>query len=212
MTRWGFIADVHGNLTALQRAIDQLGAHRVDHLVYLGDLLGNGDADACVELVRATATYSVIGNRDRDWADRVAPASRAYVLALPSLISASDFVAVHGDPRLHPALNTADPPRGLIRTYPWLRQHGRRIAFWGHSHHARVWRKAGPDASVEQLRGARAELPDQPETVYVVNVGTTGLPFPAKGPPCCALYDDRERWVELLPLGAGRGRPRELND
>ena len=28
-----------------------------------------------------------------------------------------------------------------------------------------------------------------PESVYLVNVGTVGLPFPGKGPPACLVYD-----------------------
>ena len=120
----------------------------------------------------------------------------------------------HSGPReLHDSpVALADFPRQRLACLVLaVHQHKRRIAFWGHSHHARVWRKVEPDGVVEQLTGARVELSAGPATVFVVNVGTTGLPFPGKGPPSCALYDDRECWVELLALGAGRGRARELN-
>src|SRR5919199_1474174 len=164
MTRWAFISDVHGNRPALEQAIAMCRADGAERLVYL---------------------------RDLDWAQRVSPGSRAYVLALPRLAEASDFVAVHGDARLTPALGSADLRRGFGRAYSWLRGHGRRLLFFGHTHHARAWRKASLDAEPELLGGWRVDLPGVDGTVYLVNVGTTGLPFPGKGPPCCAVYDDR---------------------
>jgi predicted phosphodiesterase len=203
MTRWGFISDVHGNRPALEQAIGACRANGAEQLVYLGDLLGRGNSDACVDLVRATAALSVVGNRDLDWAERVSPNSRAYVLALPRLAEASDFVAAHGDARLTPALGSADLRRGFGRAYGWLRGHDKRLLFFGHTHHARAWRKASLDAEPELLGGWRVDLPAVDGTVYLVNVGTTGLPFPGKGPPCCAVYDDRASWLQQLALTPG---------
>jgi len=206
MTRWGFISDVHGNRPALEQAIAVCRANGAERLVYLGDLLGRGNSDACVDLVRATAALSVVGNRDLDWDERVSPNSRAYVLALPRLAEASDFVAVHGDARLTPALGSADLRRGFGRAYGWLRGHDKRLLFFGHTHRARVWRKASLDAEPDLLGGWRVDLPAVDGTVYLVNVGTTGLPFPGKGPPSCVLYDDEQFWLEQLVLCRGRGR------
>ena len=52
----------------------------------------------------------------------------------------------------------------------------------------------------------RLELPARPGTIYLANVGSTGLPFPGKGPPSCAVYDSAARRLEQLVLGAARGR------
>ena len=200
MTRWAMLSDVHGNLAALERAIAACRARGADRFVYLGDLLGRGSSEACVELVRETATISVVGNRDLDWAERVSPAARSYVLSLPRMAEVGDFVVVHGDARLHPAPSTADLRRGFRRTYRWLWECGKHLAFFGHSHHARVWRKSSENSPVEAVEGARVEIPDAADAVYLVNVGTTGLPFPGKGPPSCALYDDLAYTVDQLVL------------
>ena len=205
MTRWAVLSDVHGNLPALERAIAACRARGADRFVYLGDLLGRGNSDACVELVRETASISVIGNRDLDWAGRVGPAARAYVLSLPRIAEAGDFAVVHGDARLHPAPSTADLRRGFRRSYGWLRERGKRLGFFGHSHHARVWRKSSEEAPPEALQGYVVEVPRVAGAVYFVNVGTTGLPFPGKGPPSCALYDDQARTVEHLILERAPG-------
>lgn len=206
MTRWGFISDVHGNLPALQRAIAVCRAAGAEHLAYLGDLLGRGDSDGCIRLIRETAALSVVGNRDLDWAGRISPAAREYVLNLPRQLEASDFVLVHGDGRLTRGLSSDELRRGARSIYRHLSEHGKRLLCFGHTHHARTWRMDGPDAAPELLAGPRVDLPAEPGTVYLLNIGTTGLPFPGKGPPCCAVYDDYERWVEHLVLGPPRGR------
>jgi predicted phosphodiesterase len=207
MVRWGLISDVHGNRPALERAIAACRAAGVERLAYLGDLLGAGDPAGCVRLIRETAALSVVGNRDLDWADRVDAPTREYVLSLPRLAEADDFVAVHGDVRLTREFGSDDLRRGFSRAYAALQSREKRLLVFGHSHQARAWRKAGRDAAPEPLSGRRVEMPDAPETVYLLNVGTTGLPFPGKGPPCCAVYDASERWFEHLVLGPGRGKP-----
>lgn len=207
MTRWGFISDVHGNLPALERALGACRAAGAESLGYLGDLLGRGDADGCVRLVRATAACSVVGNRDLDWADRVGPEARAYVLSLPRLLAASDFILVHGHAPLTRELSADELRRGGRRIYRRLAECDKRLLCFGHTHQARTWRMVGAASPPEPLPGARVDLPAAPGVVYMLNVGTTGLPFPGKGPPSCAVYDDRERWIEHLVLGPPRGKP-----
>ena len=206
MTIWGFISDVHGNRLALERAISACRAKGAQRLVYLGDLLGRGDADGCVQRIAATASLSVVGNRDLDWAQRVSAESRAYVLSLPRMAEASDFAVVHGDARLMRDASADDQRRGFKRSYQWLRSRNKRVLFFGHTHWARIWRKASLESEPELIPDRQVILPDEAETVYFVNVGTTGLPFPGKGPPCCAVYDDDSHLVEHLIIGTARGR------
>jgi predicted phosphodiesterase len=210
MTVWGLISDIHGNLPALERAIDRCRARGAERFAFLGDLLGRGDADGCVALVRTLAEVSVVGNRDLDWRDRVGAAAREYVLGLPVAGRAEDFLAVHGAARLDREINTDDARRGFGRAYRRLVREDARVGFLGHSHHARVWRLAGTGSRPEPLydavvnpEGATILLrPAEPSTRYVVNVGTTGLPFPGKGPPSCAVYDSGAGTVEIVPLAA----------
>jgi hypothetical protein len=42
----------------------------------------------------------------------------------------------------------------------------------------------------------------EPGLFYVVNVGTTGRPFPGKGPASMVLYDDVGESLERLSLDA----------
>jgi predicted phosphodiesterase len=194
---WGLIADVHGNLPALENALRVLHLAGARRLVFLGDYLGRGDADACVRRIRAVADLAVVGNRDLDWQLRVAPESRAWVLGLPTTASAGPLLVAHGDARLTRGLGTSQIGRHFVDAWRAMDGHGAQVFAFGHSHHARTWRKAGLDEPAELLADS---VPMEADYRYFVNVGTTGLPFPGKGPPSVALIDLEHRRVEQLRL------------
>jgi hypothetical protein len=100
-------------------------------------------------------------------------------------------------------LNAADVRKSGQNGYAELRRRRRQVLFFGHTHWARVWRKIGPDAATEEMRGTRLDLDlGSPDTVYFVNVGTTGRPFPGKGPASFTLFEDHPSgaWIETVML------------
>jgi predicted phosphodiesterase len=190
MSVWAFLSDIHGNLAALDRALSQCHERGVERYAFLGDFLGRGDPDGVIDRVRELGEIAITGNRDIDWAERVSPRSRAYVSALPRRIVSEDFVVAHGDPKLDKPLNVNDLRRGAPKTFDEMRALGVRLFFFGHTHHARTWRKQAHDAPLELLDSPRLELASlSPGAVAIVNVGTTGLPFPGKGPASFAILD-----------------------
>jgi predicted phosphodiesterase len=213
MTRWGLLADIHGNLPALQSALARFQAASVEKVAVLGDNLGRGDSDGCVRLIREVASLSVLGNRDQDWQDRVGPEARAYVLGLPRVVQDGRLLFSHGDARLTPALSSNDIPRCFTRARVAMSVADARVWLFGHTHRARLWRVGdGPadvtllfDAATEALpaRLALEPLPDAALCRWIVNVGSAGLPFPGKGPASAAImeWEDGGRgWVEFFPL------------
>jgi predicted phosphodiesterase len=196
---WGLISDVHGNLAALEEALDVLAAAGAGRLAFLGDYLGRGDSDACVRRIRGLAAVAVLGNRDLNWQDRVAPETRAWVSSLPREVRVGDLVLAHGDARLTPHYSTAEIPRGFKRAWQALGRGSARVLAFGHSHHARTWRKADAEDLPELLPARSAHLEDGYR--YFVNVGTTGLPFPGKGGPSVARLDLAAGRLDHLPLG-----------
>mgnify|MGYP000910524395 CR=1 FL=1 len=209
MSVWGLLSDIHGNLPALERALAQFRERGVERIAVLGDNLGRGDSDGCVELIHNVAEVSVVGNRDLDWQDRVGAEARAYVLGLPRLALVDDLAFTHGDPRLTRELSTSETTAGFRRARRWMTEHQARIWFFGHSHRARVWRLGGDgggaallfDAATESLP-AKLTLQDvqAPESTWAVNLGSVGLPFPGKGPASAAVYDAERRQLEIVPL------------
>ena len=196
---WGLISDVHGNLPALELAIRVLKAAGATKLAFLGDYLGKGDSDGCVECIKQVADVAIVGNRDLDWQDRVSSASRAWVLGLPRTAACGELLLSHGDSRLTSSLSTSQIGRDFARVWAEMERSGTRVWAFGHSHFARVWRKAAPGLPVELLAGDCTEMDSKAR--YFVNVGTTGLPFPGKGGPSVALVDFTRHQIRQLGLG-----------
>jgi predicted phosphodiesterase len=203
MTVWAFLSDIHGNLAALDRALGQCREGGVERYAFLGDFLGRGDPDGVIERVREHKDIVIAGNRDIDWAERVSPRSRAYVQTLPRRIVVDQFVVAHGDAKLDRPLNVNDLRRGAPKTFDEMRELGVRLFFFGHTHHARTWTKQARDAPLELQDSLRLNLSMlSPESVAIVNVGTTGLPFPGKGPASFVILDSGpDGYVEHVKLG-----------
>ena len=197
---WGLISDVHGNYSALEQALETLAEAGAQRLAFLGDYLGRGDSDRCVQRIRHVAEIAIVGNRDLDWQERVSPESKSWVLGLPRRAALGPLLLTHGDARLTPALATSQIGRDFLRAFKEMERVEARVWAFGHSHHARLWRKAAADRSAEQVPGQVARI--DAGYRYFLNVGTTGLPFPGKGGPSVALVDFAQREVRQLKLEA----------
>jgi hypothetical protein len=124
---------------------------------------------------------------------------RAFLLGLPTLAAANDFLLTHGDAKLTRALSTADERQGFRHAYAALAEAGARLWFFGHSHHARVWRKRAADAPAERLEADVLTL-EPTGTRYLVNVGTTGRRLAGRGPASFTLYDSERGRLERVLL------------
>jgi predicted phosphodiesterase len=195
---WGLISDVHGNLRALEEALRVLEGAGVTRLAFLGDYLGRGDSDGCVRCIRGVADVAVLGNRDLDWKDRVGDETRAWVLQLPRQAQVDQLLVAHGDSRLTPEFGTSQIGRDFGRAFAALEARSAGVLAFGHSHHARTWRKRAVDDPAEAISNGRADL--APGWRYFVNVGTTGLPFPGKGGPSVARLDLGGGRLDHVPL------------
>lgn len=198
MTVWAFVSDIHGNRAALERAEALCRANGAEQFVCLGDVIGRGDPDGCVSWVHDRAALAVQGNRDLDHLARVSPELRPVVLGWPNEVTAADFVASHGDPRLHPVLRSVAERDGFARATSYMRERGARLWLFGHTHRARMWRVTKERVALL----ARAEVVLAREAHYVVNVGTTGLPLPGRGGPSVVIYDDAQGVVRALAVPA----------
>jgi predicted phosphodiesterase len=198
---WGLISDVHGNYPALEEALRRLAEAGARKLAFLGDYLGRGDSDRCVQRIREVADLAIVGNRDLDWQDRVSAESKAYVLSLPTTAQSGELLLSHGDARLTPALSTSQIGRDFSRALPEMHKRGARVWAFGHSHYARVWRKTHEAQTAELVMASCVPL--ERGAQYCVNVGTTGLPFPGKGGPSVALVDFQNAEIRRIALDRG---------
>jgi predicted phosphodiesterase len=116
--RVAVLSDIHANIRALDAILAQAGS--VDAVWHLGDVVGYGpDPDAVVERLRERGAIGVRGNHDlaatgdgvirdfnedaraaMDWTRRtIAPATLAWLAALPARLTVESYSLVHGSPR-----------------------------------------------------------------------------------------------------------------
>jgi predicted phosphodiesterase len=77
-----------------------------------------------------------------------------------------------------------------------------RVWFFGHTHRSRAW-ELTPDHAAAL---AQSSIDLDPARCYVVNVGTTGLPLPGRGPAGFVIYDDTAQRVEHIVLAGDKLR------
>lgn len=189
---YGIIADLHGNLHALDTALRALDARRVDRIVCLGDVVGfNADSNACIEQLQRRGIQSIAGNHDLiairrlglgRCADRPAftlkrtrkdltPQSRAYLAALPDrLVIEGDVVLIHGgvnDVQEYVTTTSrvlANHER-LLREVP-----GATVCFFGHTHDPKLY--AVSDGVVSERPTTGVQTLNDAATRYFINPGS----------------------------------------
>jgi putative phosphoesterase len=99
----GIISDIHGDLAALETALDRLDHfHHVEMILCAGDLVGRGhQQDEVVQRIRERAIPTVRGNHD-EWDYPLSPENTRFLLSLPlewrANINGSSLYMCHGKP------------------------------------------------------------------------------------------------------------------
>ena len=203
--KYAVISDLHANPAAFQAALDDAKQQGCGRIVCLGDVTGYGyDPHACLDLVRRTAGFCLMGNHDSacvglepEWEVRanpnydadvlarqkLSPGEKAWLSGLPYMHAENGAAFTHGTFKKPEAwgyvLTAADAARSFdVRP--------ERLLFCGHTHHARLWGKnAGGTVSditptelsepvVAEANSVSIDLRD--DTSYLVNVGSVGYP------------------------------------
>lgn len=175
--KYAIISDIHGNLEALQAALNHIDTLDVDEIVCLGDVVGYGpNPNECIELVRVRCLQTVKGNHDAAaidlmetmhmnklareaaiWThDRLNPASKEYLMQLPLISKVENATLVHASPyepeEWHYIMTNLDAEIAF-------RHFDTPVCFIGHSHRPGIFSKNG--AEIEKK---------------IINVGSVGQP------------------------------------
>ena len=179
MTRVAILADIHGNVPALEAVVDDLASQAVDEVLVGGDLVGRGpQGSAIVQRIRALG-YPAIGGNHEDYLlgfrrDEISDAWRtaeewaasrwmaaeldddddAYLSDLPFTIRRPGLRLIHGSPRSNREGIGPWTPDGEMRDHLAEIEEG--LLVCAHTHRALI-----------------REL----DCGTVVNVGSVGLPF-----------------------------------
>lgn len=215
MARYGIIADLHGNLEALEAALRFLDRRGVERVLCLGDVVGyNADPRACVALLQQRGIATIAGNHDRIAVGALGfercsanaahalrrtrraldASTRAWLGALPASRSPEPgLLLTHG---------SVDDVQRYLWTLDDLRDNDRlvgqqhpnaTVCFFGHTHRARLYRATASEVIELAARG-EVTLPAAPGTLYYVNPGALDAARKVEG----------ERWAELALFDSAR--------
>jgi predicted phosphodiesterase len=229
--RIAVIADVHANLVALRRALDDIERRGVDRIVCLGDVVGyNSSPRETIALLKSLAIESVQGNHDLMAVGRIEPvrcgpnARRAiqwtrqvlggddkkYLLSLPDrLIVDGEILLLHsalGDPCVY--LQT---PGQFREQFAAIRrsQPAARICLTGHTH-VRIVVEVNPAGQVRIHHPSHVRL--RADCFYFLNPGSVGHPRDDDYRASYAIYDSGSRAVVFRKVSYDSRRVRRENE
>lgn len=188
--RIAVLSDIHANLVALEAVLAALG--EVDAIWHLGDVVGYGpEPDAVVARLAEVGAVGVQGNHDAaacggpeiewfnpdarramEWTrDRISPATRTWLAALPQRRIEGEFTLVHGSPR--------DPTWEYLTSVPVARANfgvlETRLGLNGHTHLPVAFRE--DDGRIEVIGpGDGSSLGLERPARFLVNPGSVGQP------------------------------------
>jgi predicted phosphodiesterase len=225
--RIAVLSDIHANLPALDAVLGDAGA--VDAIWHLGDVVGYGpDPDGVVERLREVGAIGVRGNHDAaavggpeiDWFNpdarramewtraAIAPATAAWLRALPERHTERGSELVHGSPRepIWEYVTSASVARANLALL------GSRLGLHGHTHMPAAWLDEG--GRIELVRPGRGEALELRGRPALVNPGSVGQPRDGDPHASYAVLDPEAgtvRWHRVAyDIAAVQGAMREL--
>ena len=208
--RYAIIADIHGNLEALQAVLNDAKEQGATHFACLGDVVGyNANPVECLEIVRELECSVVRGNHDHyvahsdslegfhplaanvvDWTRKqLTDEQRSYLSRLEFSQREETFTIVH---------STLDAPGSWGYVFDKLEAEANfsyqvtSVCFYGHTHVPIAFEL------VEEIRqGLFKKLKIMSGRKYLVNVGSVGQPRDGDPRAAYVIYDMIENQIEL---------------
>lgn len=222
--RIAILADIHGNLPALEAVIADMEEQGIKQALVLGDMVGYGPFPAeCIELLRSKPWFFIKGNHDQAAADGVARAGfsrsaswsldwtvkrlnhsqRVWLGAHPLLWREGDCLAVHGAPVDPTFFNSYVYANTAEHNLDSLQARNIRICFHGHSHIKGVYRRnnIGLDDFL-----CVPYLPLRSTWHYLVCPGSVGQPRDGSIHAQYLIFDQADNAIVFREVGYDRGR------
>jgi predicted phosphodiesterase len=222
MARIGVLADIHGNLPALEKALAVLREEGVDRVFACGDIVGYGTLpNECCERIRALNCPVVAGNHDwavaglTEYRRTHSPRAVEGIEYTKKVISRENLEWLQGLPLHHSEDGLEFVHASLVKADQWQYLTGRhsftdsawhdvqnnfhvlkgRVCFVGHSHQ--------PSILLKTWYGRIKVLHPKKDSVElkgrraIVDTGSVGLPRDESGLSSLVIYDAAERTVHF---------------
>lgn len=225
MTRIAFISDIHGNLEALNAVLKDIRHRDIENVLCLGDVAGfNADQENCMQLLVDEGVQWIAGNHDLMACSSLTPLAcsadarfaatkacrhlgirwKKYIRNLPLVMRDEVFVAFHASPnRVDEYLVSRESLCNAVQALAM--SNFPNIAFFGHTHKARIYTSFGD--KIEVLSGSRVQL--EKGKRYLVNVGTVGEPRDRNRMASYVIFDMAGLMVEHIGLSYDFERSRQ---
>jgi predicted phosphodiesterase len=190
--RYAVIADVHGNLEALEAVLKRLKEESYDAILFLGDSVGYGpDPNECVELLKKKAQVLLAGNHDLaaagltdteffnphartaiEWTQAVLKdENKKFLASLPieKQMIDEDLYLVHSTPKEPEKWHYLITSWDAYKNFPFF---SKKICLIGHSHVPAIIEEP-PEGKISTFN-IRAEIKENHR--YIINAGSVGQP------------------------------------
>lgn len=187
------ISDIHGNLQALQKVLDDIDSRGVSKVVSLGDNIGYGpQPEEVISLLRQKNILSIYGNHEASLWDhrnytKMNEAARISIDITRNLLSESSMAWIKSLKRTYEYGNElyvhGRPPDSYTEYFMYLSPGEMRelftglpfgIAFCGHTHLLKTVEFEGKMLTMKDSSKGILQL--MPGRRYIVNVGSVGQP------------------------------------
>lgn len=214
--RIGILADIHGNLEALQAVLKQLKQEEVEKYIQCGDIIGYGpDAEACVRRVaRLPLLASVMGNHDAILAfptlgnlfnldaklalegsvPGLSETSCDYLRTLPATVKGDNFTALHGTP--------LDPVKEYFHSIEqfniYYKMWQGQVLFVGHTHVPFYIKGSARTCHMYLNQQEKHTIELNNKCRYVINPGSIGKPRDRNPHASCGIWDTTNNTFTFL--------------
>lgn len=212
--RYLVFSDIHGNLEAFTALLEFIQTKKIDHYLFLGDLVGYGaNPNEAVETIQGLRPLSIIrGNHDKAvcdlnsiesfnplaatailWTKRKIQKEKCQFLCnlkRGPLVIHDSLTVFHGAPfdEDYYIFGEFD----AVEAFYYLNTP---LNFFGHTHFPVVFRKKENIVEGSFLFGDDVSLEIEEDIQYLINPGSIGQPRDRDPRASCAIYDSEEKKI-----------------
>lgn len=212
--KYAIISDVHSNLEAFQKVIDEVKKDKVDKYLFVGDIVGYGaNPCECIEELKKLKCVAVAGNHDYgavelssidnfnsyakeaiQWTmNKLSKKDKEFLQKLPLVQTIDNITLVH---------STLQNPekweyvRSTFQAHKSIEIQKTSLLFAGHSHVPITFcEQSEIKGSIKFSKEIRIKIEDGYK--YFINVGSVGQPRDGNPKACYAIYDKDNKIVEI---------------
>ena len=217
--RYFIFTDIHGNLEAFLTVIKFARKRKIDHFIFLGDLVGYGaSANEVIQKIQLVKPLSIIrGNHDKAVCDldsvqtfnpiaasaihwtkeNLLKKNSSYLRRLkqgPLLVN-DEITICHGAPfdEDHYIFGEFDAAEAFLHF-------NTSICFFGHTHFPFIYTEKDHIVEGTFITGNTNEIKIEKDVRYLINPGSVGQPRDRNTRSSCAIYDTKQKIIKFYRL------------